>query len=120
MYVNFISLSRQRVKDEMLFPISATELTDGADHQEQNKPYLFEPDANTILNKVLPMFFLSTMQEIAIENQASEQAARIMAMQSANDNAKKLLESLRLEFNKLRQQGITTELLDILGGQVEQ
>ena len=42
-----------------------------------------------------------------------------MAMQSANDNAKKLLESLQLEFNKLRQQGITTELLDILGGQVE-
>lgn len=65
------------------------------------------------------MFVLSTMQEITIENRASEQAARIMAMQSANDNAKKLLESLRLEYNKLRQQSITTELLDILGGQVE-
>lgn len=119
-YMNFISLSRQRVKDEMLFPISASELSDEADHKDQNKPYIFEPDANRIFNQVLPMFVLSTMQEITIENQASEQAARIMAMQSANDNAKKLLESLRLEFNKLRQQGITTELLDILGGQVEQ
>ena len=65
------------------------------------------------------MFVLSLMQEVTIENRASEQAARIMAMQAANDNAKKLQESLQLEYNKLRQQGITTELLDILGGQVE-
>ena len=84
-----------------------------------NKMYIFEPDANSIFNEVLPMFVLSTMQEITIENRASEQAARVMAMQSANDNAKKLLDSLQLEYNKLRQQSITTELLDILGGQVE-
>ena len=65
------------------------------------------------------MFVLSTMQEITIENRASEQAARVMAMQSANDNAHKLQEQLQLEYNKLRQQSITTELLDILGGQVD-
>lgn len=59
------------------------------------------------------------MQEIFTENRASEQAARIMAMQSANDNAKNLLEQLQLEYNKLRQQSITTELLDIIGGQVK-
>ena len=59
------------------------------------------------------------MQEITVENRASEQAARVMAMQSANDNAQKLLEELQLEYNKLRQQSITTELLDIIGGQVE-
>ena len=82
------------------------------------RPYLFEPDANTIFRSVLPMFLVSVMQEIFTENRASEQAARVMAMQSANDNAKKLLEQLRLEYNKLRQQSITTELLDILGGQV--
>ncbi|MDE6770217.1 MAG: F0F1 ATP synthase subunit gamma, partial [Muribaculaceae bacterium] len=85
---------------------------------EDNKLYIFEPDPNSIFNEVLPMFVLSTMQEITIENRASEQAARVMAMQAANDNAKKLLESLQLEYNKLRQQGITTELLDILGGQI--
>ena len=62
---------------------------------------------------------MSTMQEVFTENVASENAARVMAMQSASDNASKLLESLQLEYNKLRQQGITTELLDILGGQVE-
>lgn len=119
-YMNFLSLSRQRVKNEQLFPIKADELGQQADQSSANKPYLFEPDANRIFNEVLPMFVLSTMQEITVKNRASEQAARIMAMQSANDNAKKLLDSLQLEYNKLRQQSITTELLDILGGQVEQ
>lgn len=66
----------------------------------------------------MPLFLLSVMQEVFCENRASEQAARVMAMQSANDNAKKLLDQLQLEYNKLRQQSITTELLDILGGQV--
>ena len=65
------------------------------------------------------MYLLSVMQEVFTENRASEQAARIMAMQSANDNAKNLLEQLQLEYNKLRQQSITTELLDIIGGQVK-
>ena len=54
-----------------------------------------------------------------IQSTASEQSARVMAMQAASDNAKELLDELQLEYNKLRQQGITTELLDILGGQVE-
>ncbi len=119
-FMHFLSLSRQRVADRQLFPIQAEELTQEASAINANKPYLFEPDANRIFNEVLPMYVLSTMQEITVENRASEQAARIMAMQSANDNAKKLLESLQLEYNKLRQQSITTELLDILGGQVEQ
>ena len=65
------------------------------------------------------MFVLSDMQEIAIEKRTSEQAARVMAMQAANDNARKLLEQLQLEYNKLRQQSITNELLDLLGGQVK-
>jgi len=119
-YMNFQSLSRQRLTHELLFPIRSEELHDATDKSNSNKPYIFEPDPNRIFNEVLPMFVLSTMQEITVQNQASEQAARIMAMQSANDNAKKLLESLQLEYNKLRQQSITTELLDILGGQVEQ
>ena len=63
------------------------------------------------------MYLLSRMQTAFAENRASEQAARVMAMQSANDNAQKLLEQLQLEYNKLRQAGITTELLDIVGGQ---
>lgn len=120
-YMQFQSISRQRLAIDRLFPVQADVLLDqeAKAGDNENQLYIFEPDANEIFNAVLPMFVLSTMQEITIENRASEQAARVMAMQSANDNARKLQESLQLEFNKLRQQSITTELLDILGGQVE-
>lgn len=119
LYMKFVSMSKQTATFEQVFPVSREALEGDAAGHEDNKLYIFEPDPNRIFNEVLPMFVLSTMQEITIENRASEQAARVMAMQSANDNAKKLLESLQLEYNKLRQQSITTELLDILGGQVE-
>ncbi|MDE7346678.1 MAG: ATP synthase F1 subunit gamma [Muribaculaceae bacterium] len=118
-YMKFYSMSRQRATFETLFPISGDTLLEGSETSTATGMTIFEPDANSIFNAVLPMFVLSTMQEITIENRASEQAARVMAMQSANDNAKKLLEGLQLEYNKLRQENITTELLDILGGQVE-
>ena len=78
-----------------------------------------EPDVNTIYNEVLPLYVLSSMQEAICSNRVSEQAARVMAMQSANDNAKELLDELQLEYNKLRQQSITSELLDIIGGKVD-
>ncbi|MDE6317427.1 MAG: ATP synthase F1 subunit gamma [Muribaculaceae bacterium] len=117
LYMNFKSVSRQRPRVDTLMPVTTAAL--GADKEANtSRPYIFEPDANTIFNKVLPLFILSVMQEVFYENRASEQAARVMAMQSANDNAKKLLDQLRLEYNKLRQQSITTELLDIVGGQV--
>lgn len=121
-YMKFYSISRQRPVCDQLFPVIPSALLEDAVRQQSgngSKPYLFEPDPNSIFNQVLPMYVQSAMQEITVENRASEQAARIMAMQSANDNAKKLLESLQLEYNKLRQQSITTELLDIIGGQVE-
>lgn len=118
LYMNFQSVSRQRPRVDRLIP--ATTEAIGASGETGSRPYLFEPDANVIFNKVLPLFILSVMQAVFCENQASEQAARVMAMQSANDNAKKLLDQLRLEYNKLRQQSITTELLDIVGGQVKQ
>ena len=119
-YMRFVSMSKQIPETVTLFPVSPEiEGKEENDRKDDNKFYLFEPDPDSIFNEVLPMFVLSTMQEITIENRASEQAARVMAMQSANDNAKKLLDELQLEYNKLRQQAITTELLDILGGQVE-
>ncbi|MDE6479680.1 MAG: ATP synthase F1 subunit gamma [Muribaculaceae bacterium] len=118
-YMKFFSMSRQKPTFETLFPISGETLLEGSDAAPVTGMCIFEPDANSIFNAVLPMFVLSSMQEITIQNRASEQAARVMAMQSANDNAKKLLEGLQLEYNKLRQENITSELLDILGGQVE-
>lgn len=117
LYMSFKSVSRQVLTTDQLLPV-VQETFDSVE-ASNSRPYIFEPDASTIFTNVLPLFLLSTMQEIFTENRASEQAARVMAMQSANDNAKKLLEQLRLEYNKLRQQSITNELLDIVGGQVK-
>lgn len=118
LYMNFKSVSRQSPRVDTLLPVTTAALGAAEEDAKSSRPYIFEPDANTIFNRVLPLFILSVMQEVFCENRASEQAARVMAMQSANDNAKKLLDQLRLEYNKLRQQSITTELLDIVGGQV--
>lgn len=118
LYMSFKSVSRQRPKAEQLIPVVESTFSQNG-VVESVRPYIFEPDANTIFRSVLPMFLMAVMQDVFTENRASEQAARVIAMQSANDNAKKLLDQLRLEYNKLRQQSITTELLDILGGQVQ-
>lgn len=116
-YMHFISAGRQRLLAEQLLPVAPKT----GDEYSSPAPglYIFEPDAQTIFRTALPLMLLSTVQEVFSENRASEQAARVMAMQAANDNATKLLEQLRLEYNKLRQQSITAELLDILGGQVK-
>lgn len=118
-FMHYHSAGRQTATTAEYLPLSQEALA-GGNAKQSGRPYLFEPDAATIFATVLPMFLLSLMQEAFSENRASEQAARVMAMQSANDNAQKLLEQLQLEYNKLRQQGITTELLDIVGGQVRE
>lgn len=117
-YMHYHSAGKQILKAEQLLPIDSSTFSAEGVAKASVRPYLFEPDAEAIFRSVLPLFLLSVTQEIFAQNRASEQAARVMAMQSANDNAKKLLEQLQLEFNKLRQQSITTELLDIVGGQV--
>lgn len=117
LYMSYKSVSRQRIESKGLLPVTE-EAFSSFGGKAGSRPYLFEPSAEAIFSKVLPMYLLAVMQDVFTENRASEQAARVMAMQSANDNAKKLLDQLQLEFNKLRQQAITTELLDILGGQV--
>ena len=119
LYMHFISTGKQVFAREQLLPVSYQGLADNVDPRAANSPCLFEPDANTIFNTVLPLHIKSMLQDVFIQSTASEQSARVMAMQAASDNAKELLDSLQLEYNKLRQQGITTELLDILGGQVQ-
>ncbi|MDE6464297.1 MAG: ATP synthase F1 subunit gamma [Muribaculaceae bacterium] len=114
-YMHYITAGKQRLEAETFLPVSAENLA--GETEGGGRPYLFEPDAATIFSTALPMYLLAKLQEAFAMNRASEQAARVMAMQSANDNAQKLLEQLQLEYNKLRQQGITTELLDIVGGQ---
>ena len=118
LYMNFQSASRQRPRHSTLLPLKPEELVDST-AAASTRPYIFEPDAASIFATIMPMYLLAVTEDIFTENRASEQAARVMAMQSANDNAKKLLDQLRLEYNKLRQQAITNELLDIVGGQIK-
>ena len=118
LYMHYQSAGRQNITLEQLLPVDSSTFSAEGVPASSGRPYIFEPDPETIFRSVLPLFLLLVMQEKFVQNRASEQAARVMAMQSANDNAKKLLEQLQLEFNKLRQQSITTELLDIVGGQV--
>ncbi len=119
LYMHFVSTSRQRFCREQLLPVSYESLAEQVDTRTAAQPCLFEPDANAIFGSVLPLHLRAMMQEVFTESAASEQASRVMAMQTASDNAKELLDELNLEYNKLRQQSITTELLDILGGQVQ-
>lgn len=118
-YMSYKSVSRQRLEELELLPVAPSSIAGMEKRKGADRPYIFEPSAAAIFDKILPMYLLSVVQDIFTENRASEQAARVMAMQSANDNAKKLHDQLQLEFNKLRQQAITTELLDIIGGQVK-
>lgn len=114
-FMEFLSIGRQSLATRTMLPVIA----ETNENTTEGKPYLFEPDVATIFDEVLPLSVLATLQESICQNRASEQAARVLAMQSANDNAKKLREELQLEYNKLRQQSITNELLDILGGKVD-
>ena len=118
LYMRYISAGRQRPAFNQLLPVLPESFAPKGEKVVTGRPYLIEPDPNYIFNTILPMFLMAVMQDIFTENRASEQAARVMAMQSANDNAKNLLDTLRQEYNKLRQSAITSELLDIVGGQV--
>lgn len=118
LYMSFKSVAKQLPEFQQLLPVT-DEAFAGVSAGSEVKPYIFEPSPERIFTAILPMYLLAVVQDVFTENRASEQAARVMAMQSANDNAKKLHDQLQLEFNKLRQQAITTELLDILGGQVK-
>jgi len=80
--------------------------------------FLFEPDADEVLDSVLPYYFHFEVFQMILDARASEQSARMVAMKSATDNAKGLVKDLTLEYNKARQASITTELLEITTAQM--
>ena len=83
-----------------------------------NDNFIVEPDMNTVLTQLLPKMAHLMLYTALLDSVASEHAARMVAMQTATDNADELLRELNLQYNKSRQQAITTELLDIAGGSV--
>lgn len=78
--------------------------------------YIYEPDAQTVLEHVLTRYIESVVYQAALENLASEHAARMVAMKSASDNANKVIDDLTLVYNKARQAAITQEISEIVGG----
>jgi len=83
-----------------------------------NDNFIVEPDVNTVLERLIPKYAHLMLYTALLDSNASEHAARMVAMQTATDNADELLRQLNLQYNKSRQQAITNELLDIVGGSV--
>ena len=83
-----------------------------------NDNFIVEPDMNTVLSHLIPKFMHLMLYTALLDSLASEHAARMVAMQTATDNADEILRELNLQYNKSRQQAITSELLDIVGGSV--
>lgn len=111
-YNEFVNTMTQRVAFDQLLPLPAPE-TQVARHDWD---YLYEPDAQTVLEHVLTRYVESLVYQAVLENVASEHAARMVAMKSASDNANKLIETLQLIYNKARQAAITQEISEIVGG----
>jgi F-type H+-transporting ATPase subunit gamma len=108
-----------------LLPISSFELpqaaADGATPQESGDPmigYLFEPTPEAVLDVMLPYYLQYQVFQMILDARASEHSARMVAMKNATDNAKQFIKDLTLEYNKMRQAGITTELLEISTAQM--
>ena len=110
-YTRFNSTLSQTPVVERLLPITPSELT-GA----ERVGYIYEPDNLSVLRSLLPRFIEMQVYHAMLESIASEQSARMVAMRNATDNAKQLSEELTLVMNKLRQESITNELLDLIGG----
>jgi F-type H+-transporting ATPase subunit gamma len=109
---SFVNTMTQKPDVHQLLPV---EPIDGADLQE-HWDYIYEPDASAILDGLLMRYIEAQVYRGAVENVASEMAARMVAMKAASDNAGKLIGELQLIYNKARQAAITKELSEIVGG----
>jgi len=112
-YNEFVNTMTQKPKLERLLPIKCDELApELAGHWD----YLYEPDAREVLDDLLVRYVESLVFQGLVENNACEEAARMVAMKSASDNAGKLINELQLIYNKARQAAITQEISEIVGG----
>ncbi|QXP85348.1 F0F1 ATP synthase subunit gamma [Methylococcus sp. Mc7] len=109
----FVNTMTQKPKLECLAPIKAEELSE---ELKGHWDYLYEPDAKTVLDALITRYIESLVFQGLVENNACEQAARMVAMKSASDNAGKLIKELQLIYNKARQAAITQEIAEIVGG----
>ena len=120
-YNRFISSARQEPVAETYLPFENTNLSSAEKSNSdpsfaEEDDYIIEPDAETLLASLLPQVMMLKFHAAILDSAAAEHAARTIAMQTASDNAEELLGELTLEYNKGRQQKITAEILDLLGG----
>jgi F-type H+-transporting ATPase subunit gamma len=111
-YNNFVNTMKQEPVIEQLLPLPKAELS----ARSHSWDYIYEPDPKAILEKLLDRYVESQVYQGVVENAASEQAARMVAMKAATDNAGNLMDDLKLVYNKARQAAITQELSEIVAG----
>lgn len=117
-YTKFINTMKQEPTVEVLLPLSAAkmEAESKAAGGEPGWDYIYEPDAQTVIDDLLLRYVEALVYQAVAENMASEQSARMVAMKAATDNAGNLIGELKLVYNKTRQAAITKELSEIVSG----
>jgi F-type H+-transporting ATPase subunit gamma len=116
-YNRFINTMKQEPVIEQVLPLSANSLEQTSQEVlAYGWDYIYEPDAQTVLDDLLKKYVEALIYQAVSENMASEQSARMVAMKSASDNAKNLIAELQLDYNKTRQAAITKELSEIVSG----
>lgn len=110
---DFVNTMTQKPVVEQLLPLKAEDDDKNLNHHWD---YLYEPDAKELLNGLLTRYIESLVYQAVVENNACEQAARMLAMKNATDNAGNLIDELQLVYNKARQAAITQEISEIVGG----
>jgi F-type H+-transporting ATPase subunit gamma len=116
-YTRFINTMKQEPVIEQLLPLTADKFEQSdAEKTAYGWDYIYEPDAKAVVDELLVRYVEAIVYQAVAENMSSEQSARMVAMKSASDNAKKVIDDLQLTYNKARQAAITKELSEIVSG----
>jgi F-type H+-transporting ATPase subunit gamma len=116
-FTRFINTMKQEPVVQQLLPLTADKLEQSAEEKAAYSwDYIYEPDAKTVVDELLVRYVEALIYQAVAENMASEQSARMVAMKAASDNAKNVIDELKLTYNKARQAAITKELAEIVGG----
>ena len=111
-YTEFISTAVQKPKVKQLLPVEI----DFNNNEKVNNEFLYEPDIDKVSQALIPRYIETSIFNSILDSVASEHSARLVAMQNATENANELKQDLTLDLNKARQQQVTSEILDIVGG----
>jgi F-type H+-transporting ATPase subunit gamma len=111
-YSRFVTTLTQRPEMDQLLPVQPSEDTAGIPGNQ----FIFEPDAASVLQQLLPRYVATRLFQAVLESKASEESSRMVAMKNATENAEELIEDLTLSYNKVRQSNITREMIEIASG----